>query len=487
MAQTDLPQPPPTKDGLLDRWLFLLWKKITATGSILWSQIVLPDESANTFLAGPTTGADAQVTFRALVTADLPAGTGTVTSVAMSVPTGLTVTGSPITTSGTLALSYTAGYAIPTTAKQTEWDTAYSDRLKWDGGATGLVAATGRTSLGATTVGGNVFTLTNPSAITFPRFNADNTVSALDAATFRTAIGAGTGAGSVTSVDVSGGTTGLTFSGGPIATSGTITMAGTLDADNGGTGQSSYAVGDLLYASTTTALSKLADVSAGSYLRSGGVNTAPLWSTLKLPNAATNGRLVFASATDTYGEDADLSFDTSTNQLSSGTFKAATTIGVGAATPSTSGAGITFPATQSSSTDANTLDDYEEGTFTPVLAFGGASVGITYATQTADYTKIGNSVRIRVSVIISSKGSSTGAAQITGLPFTSQNTAGTNAPLAPQIGLAAVTWATMAQLQIPENSTLINMQRFAAGTATGITDADFNATTSVRAAGIYPT
>ncbi len=53
------------------------------------------------------------------------AGTGTVTSVAMSVPTGLTVSGSPVTTDGTLAVTYSAGYAIPTTAKQTEWDTAY--------------------------------------------------------------------------------------------------------------------------------------------------------------------------------------------------------------------------------------------------------------------------------------------------------------------------------------------------------------------------
>lgn len=127
-------------------------------------------------------------------------GTGTVTSVAMSVPTGLSVAGSPITSSGTLAVTYSAGYAIPTTASQTNWDTAYTDRLKWDGGATDLVAATGRTSLGGTTVGQNMFTLTNPSAITFPQFNADNTVSALDAASFRTAIGAGTGSGTVTSV-----------------------------------------------------------------------------------------------------------------------------------------------------------------------------------------------------------------------------------------------------------------------------------------------
>jgi hypothetical protein len=152
-------------------------------------------------------------------------GAGTVTSVAMSVPTGLSIAGSPITGSGTLAVTYTAGYAIPTTASQTNWDTAYTDRLKWDGGATGLVAATGRTSLGATTVGSNFFTLTNPSAITFPRMNADNTVSALDAATFRTAIGAGTSSttGTVTSVSATV-PTGLSISGSPITGSGTLAV-----------------------------------------------------------------------------------------------------------------------------------------------------------------------------------------------------------------------------------------------------------------------
>ena len=75
-------------------------------------------------------------------------GTGTVSSVAMTVPTGLSITGTPITTSGTLALTFTAGYSIPTTAKQTEWDAGFADRLKWDGGASGLNAATARTSLG---------------------------------------------------------------------------------------------------------------------------------------------------------------------------------------------------------------------------------------------------------------------------------------------------------------------------------------------------
>jgi hypothetical protein len=61
-----------------------------------------------------------------------------------------------------------------------------------------------RTDLGGTTIGQSIFTLTNPSAITFPRFNADNTVTALNAADFRTAIGAGTGNGNGTVTSVTG-------------------------------------------------------------------------------------------------------------------------------------------------------------------------------------------------------------------------------------------------------------------------------------------
>jgi hypothetical protein len=61
-----------------------------------------------------------------------------------------------------------------------------------------------RSDLGGTTIGQSMFTLNNPSSITFPRFNADNTVTALDAASFRTAIGAGTGNGNGTVTSVTG-------------------------------------------------------------------------------------------------------------------------------------------------------------------------------------------------------------------------------------------------------------------------------------------
>lgn len=78
---------------------------------------------------------------------------------------------------------------------------------------------------------------------------------------------------------ISFGTTGLTPS---TATQGAVTVAGTLVAANGGTGQSSYAVGDILYASTSTALSKLADVATGNALISGGVGVAPAWGKIGL-------------------------------------------------------------------------------------------------------------------------------------------------------------------------------------------------------------
>ena len=57
------------------------------------------------------------------------AATGTVTSVNMSVPTGLTISGNPITSSGTLALGLASGYSIPTTASQATWTTAYNDSI----------------------------------------------------------------------------------------------------------------------------------------------------------------------------------------------------------------------------------------------------------------------------------------------------------------------------------------------------------------------
>lgn len=83
---------------------------------------------------------------------------------------------------------------------------------------------------------------------------------------------------------------------------------------------------------------------------------------------------------------------------------------------------IKFPATQSASADANTLDDYEEGTWTPVLSFGGSSAGITYSVQAGFYTKIGRMVFVDGRIALTSNGTGTGAAIISGLPFSGAGT-----------------------------------------------------------------
>lgn len=175
---------------------------------------------------------------------------GTITSIA----TGLGLSGGTITSTGTILLDtantvvlsrqraantyqakgtyltaesdpiYSGSSWFSTTNNSTNWNTAYTDRNKWDGGATGLNASTGRTSLGATTIGSNLFTSTNPSAIRFLRANADNSISWLTASEFVTAIGAGTSSGTVSSVAMTV-PTGLTVSGSPITSSGTLAVS----------------------------------------------------------------------------------------------------------------------------------------------------------------------------------------------------------------------------------------------------------------------
>lgn len=75
---------------------------------------------------------------------------GTVTSVGLVVPSGFSVSGPPVTTSGDIALIFASGFSLPTLASQDSWNTAFNERLYWDGGSTGLNSASGRTNLGLT-------------------------------------------------------------------------------------------------------------------------------------------------------------------------------------------------------------------------------------------------------------------------------------------------------------------------------------------------
>jgi hypothetical protein len=109
----------------------------------------------------------------------------------------------------------------------------------------------------------------------------------------------------------------------------------------------------------------------------------------------------------------------------------ATTIGVGGATPAASGSGISFPATQSASTDANTLDDYEEGTWTPTC---GTASGFTSGTVTSincNYVKIGRTVVIYANFVLSASSGNVAVGDrfyISGLPFTSTSTSNASTP-----------------------------------------------------------
>lgn len=196
------------------------------------------------------------------------AGSGTVTSVSMTVPTGLSVSGSPITTSGTLAVTLSAGYSIPTTASQTNWDSAYTQRLQWDGGSTSLVAATGRTSLGLV-IGTNVQAwdgdLDAIAAITgttgILKKTAANTWS-LDTSTYLT------GNQSITlSGDVTGsGTTAIT------------TTLATVGVSKGGTGLTTLTANNVILGNGTSTPSFVAPGSSGNLLTSNGTtwqSTAP--------------------------------------------------------------------------------------------------------------------------------------------------------------------------------------------------------------------
>ena len=189
---------------------------------------------------------------------------GTVTSVG----SGAGLTGGTITASGSLAVDY-----------------AGTDNVV-------LAAADGT---GVTVVAGDRLLVSDAS---------DNNAKYVNISQITSAIGGGT----VTSVDGSGGSTGLTLTGGAITTSGTLTLGGLLATGSGGTGLTSYTTGDILYASNSSTLAKLAIGSAGQVLK---VNSGlPSWqadsnsggTVTSITNAADSGTgsAITTSGTFTY-------------------------------------------------------------------------------------------------------------------------------------------------------------------------------------------
>ena len=186
--------------------------------------------SGNLTLGGTLSG----VSLTTAVTGTLPlanGGTGQTTAqAAINSLAGATTSGQYLRGNGSnVVMSAIQAADVPTLNQNTTGTAAnVTGTVAIVNGGTGATTNTAaRTNLGATTLGANLFTITNPGAITFPRFNADNSVSSLDAATFRTAIGAGTGAGTVTSVGGTGTVNGLTLTG-TVTSSGNLTLGGTL-------------------------------------------------------------------------------------------------------------------------------------------------------------------------------------------------------------------------------------------------------------------
>lgn len=311
----------------------------------------------------------------------------------------------------------------------TDWNT-FNNKSNTNGTVTSVAAltiGTAGTDLSSTVANGTttpVITLNVPTASAANR----GALSAADWTTFnskQTALVSGTSIKTVGGVSLLG--------------SGDV---GTIGVGYGGTGITSYAVGDLIYASATTTLSKLADVATGNALISGGVGVAPSWGKIGLTThisgtlAVGNGGTGASSASITAFNNitgytaSGATGTTSTNLVFSTsptltTPKATTTIGVGNATPSASGAGVSFPATQSTSTDVNTLDDYEEGTWTPTVLGSTTAGTTTYTLQSGTYTKVGNMVYCQA-LISWSAVTGTGNLRFGGLPFTSNTTTTAN-------------------------------------------------------------
>jgi hypothetical protein len=188
--------------------------------------------------------------------------------------------------------------------------------------------------------------------------------------------------------------------------------------------------GDLLYASAANTLARLAkNTTATRYLSNTGASNNPAWAQIDLTNGVT-GVLPVANGGTNASAAGITAFNNITGYTASGatgttstnlvfstsptltTPKATTTIGVGNATAAASGAGMTFPAVQSASSDANTLDDYAENTWTPAFVNG----TFTYGFQSGFYTKIGRMV-IASALITWTAKSGAGNLSIT-LPFT---------------------------------------------------------------------
>jgi hypothetical protein len=127
---------------------------------------------------------------------------------------------------------------------------------------------------------------------------------------------------------------------------------------------------------------------------------------------------------------------------------------------------------------ANALDDYEEGTWTIGVSFGGSSVGVTTSANTGTYTKVGRQVTVNGQLSLTNKGSSTGAASLTGLPFTIPASTGNRTTAS--LRFSAISFTNQFQGFGATGATTINLEQITVlGADTDITDANFANNSSI--------
>jgi hypothetical protein len=254
-----------------------------------------------------------------------------------------------------------------------------------NGGTGATTAGAARTALGATTLGGNIFTITNPGAITFPRFNADNTVSALSAADFRTAIGVGTGTGTVTSVSGTGTASGLTLSG-TVTTSGNLTLSGTVNSLAAGTYGISIS-GNATTATTANALNTGNSYTAVNYVSTQTSGTAlQVGDNSGIRNFSTSGQAVFIDVAGGGSTPGQLIFRNTNSFTAMATFGGSgtqlTSLGVGTGPSGTAGEiRATNNVTAFFSSDARLKENVADiqGALDTVTAIGGKTFDWTDA------------------------------------------------------------------------------------------------------------
>ena len=125
-----------------------------------------------------------------------------------------------------------------------------------------------------------------------------------------------------------------------------------------------------------------------------------------------------------------------------------------------SGTGITFPASQSASSNANTLDDYEEGTWTPTLASNGGGETVTYNYRSGVYRKIGSMVYVQFGMNIASTSGGSAGAYISGLPFVAIGRGAYQEPAGQTSGgnWVSAAYAGQTAVFVTDNSTLFGMR-----------------------------